>query len=127
MNFEQWYTDTVDVYRVVPTKSHNLTKNTRQKIYSQLPCRIYRSENSKIRMDQTAAGINEGMNIALDNKYVIKAGDELIVFRGGGLGKKDFKERAFAGDPHYHFEPFGGVFPKLSHQEIQLLKMERVE
>ena len=64
--------------------------------------------------------------LACDNSVDIHAGDELIIHRGGRLGKSLFDTRAFAGDPHYYFEPFGAVIPGLAHQEIIILQEERV-
>ena len=56
----------------------------------------------------------------------IKAGDQLIIKRGGGLGYSTTTIRAFAAEPNYYFEPFGAVMPDLSHIEVRLLQEERV-
>lgn len=126
MNFADWYTDTCDVYRVKDVKDGNLTRKVRTNIYEQIPCRIYTDSSNTPRMSQTAASLNQSSMLAMSNDYDVRAGDELIIYRGGRLGHMDIKSRCFAGDPHHHFEPFGAVMPQLDHQEIKLLQEERI-
>lgn len=127
MNFKDWYTDTVDIYRVVQSTEGALTVNARQLMYEGIPCRIYRDNAKPPQMSQTAASIDQSQKLACDNGVDIRAGDELIIHRGAVLGKAVFDNRAFAGEPHYHFEPFGAVIPGLAHQEIDLLQLERID
>ena len=54
MNFQDWYTDTVDIWRVVSTTTNSLTTNELTELYTAVPCRIYQSDNQPINMDQTA-------------------------------------------------------------------------
>lgn len=126
MNFQDWYTDTVDIWRVVPTTTNNLTTNERQELYTGIPCRIYESDSKPIDMSQQGASINQNDHLMCDNSVDIRAGDQLIIHKGGGLGKTVANIRAFAADPNYYFEPFGAVIPGLAHQEIRLLQQERV-
>lgn len=126
MNFQDWYTDTVDIWRVVPTTTNNLTTNERQELYTGIPCRIYESDSKPIDMSQQGASINQNDRLMCDNSVDILAGDQLIIHKGGGLGKTVANIRAFAADPNYYFEPFGAVIPGLAHQEIRLLQQERV-
>ena len=56
----------------------------------------------------------------------VRAGDELVITRGGRLGKPGPVIRAFAGEPNLYYEPFGAIIPGLAHQEIRLLQQERV-
>lgn len=126
MNFNSWYTDKMTVYRVDHTKVGNLTKNARVMVYEDIPCRVYQDAPTTPTMKQDAASIRQASSVALDNKWVILPGDELIISRGGLIGHSGITSRAFAGDPHHHFEPFGGVVPFLSHQEIKLLQEERL-
>lgn len=126
MNFNDWYTDTVDVYRTTDTTVNNLTKKTRSVIYSGIPCRVYTDSPAVPNMNQSAAEVKQSSKLAMSNEWDIEAGDELIVHRGGGLGKAGFDSRCFAGDPHHHFEPFGAVMPQLAHQEILMLQEERI-
>ena len=127
MNFADWYTDTVDIWRVVPTTTNNLTTNTLTELYTGIPCRIYQSDNQPINMEQTAAHIKQADRLMCDTSVDIQPGDQLIIHRGAALGKTITAIRAFAADPNLYFEPFGAVIPGLSHQEIRLLQQERVK
>ena len=126
MNWADWYTDTVDVYRDVAYLDGNLTRHRREQVLEAVPCRVYRDNDKTINMTQQAANINQDSKLACDISVDIRAGDELIVHRGAKLGKTVPATRAFAGEPHYQFEPFGAVIPGLAHQEIRLLEEERV-
>lgn len=126
MNFQDWYTDTVDIWRVTPTTTNGLTTNTLEQLYTGIPCRIYQSDNQPINMDQSAAHIKQADRLMCDTSVDIRAGDQLIIHRGAGLGKTAPDIRAFAADPNLYFEPFGAVIPGLAHQEIRLLQQERV-
>ena len=127
MNWTDWYTDRMDVYRVAEVKDGNLTRQERQQALKAIPCRIYQSDNKPINMTQTAANVQESDHLACDISVDIQAGDELIITRGGKLGKPGPKIRAFAADPNLYYEPFGAIIPGLAHQEIRLLQQERVK
>lgn len=126
MNFADWYTDVMDIYRVTPTTTENLTTNERQQVASAIPCRIYHSDKKPVTMSQTAASYNVTDKLMCANSVDIRAGDELLIQRGGKLGQAGENLRAFAGDPTHYYEPFGAVIPGLAHQEIPLLRQERV-
>lgn len=127
MNWSDWYTDLTDVYRVTEVKEGNLTRQERLQALENIPCRIYQSDNKAINMTQTAANIQQEDKLACDISVDIRAGDELLITRGGKLGKSGPVIRAFAADPNLYYEPFGAVIPGLSHQEIRLLQQERVK
>lgn len=127
MNFADWYTDTVDIWRVVPTTTNNLTTNTLTELYTAVPCRIYQSDNQPINMQQAAAYVKQNDRLMCDLSVDIQAGDQLIIHRGAGLGKTAPDIRAFAADPNRYDEPFGAVIPGLAHQEIRLLQQEIVK
>lgn len=126
MNYADWYTDTVDIWRVSAVKDGALTSHERQKLYSGIPCRVYKTDDKAIQMQQTAADVNNEMKLMCDNSVDIQTGDELLIHRGGRLGKEVAVIRAMAGSPNYYFEPFGAVIPGLAHQQIPLLNQERV-
>lgn len=126
MNWADWYTDTVDVYRDVAYLDGNLTRHRREQVLEAVPCKVYQDNDRTINMTQQAANINQDSKLACDTSVDIRAGDELIIHRGAKLGKTVPATRAFAGEPHYQFEPFGAVIPGLAHQEIRLLEEERV-
>lgn len=127
MNWADWYTDTADVYRVVDVKDGSLTRHERQLVAEGVPCRIYRSGDSPIRMSRQAASIQQTDKLACGLDADIRDGDELIIIRGAKLGKPGPVTRAFAADPVYYYEPFGAVIPGLDHQEIPLRQQERVK
>lgn len=127
MRFSDWYTDTVDVWRVKADKSSSLTKYIREKVLESVPCRLYHISGGELKMSQTAASIKQEDWLQCDNTVDIKSGDMLIVHRGGGLGKDMPELRFFAAEPNYFFEPFGAAIPGLAHQEVRLLQQERVK
>ena len=99
MNYADWYTDTMDIYRVTATTSAaGLTTNARTLIVSAVPCRIYRTSHKDIYMQQTAANDSSSNMIACDNSVNVQIGDEIIAHRGGGLGQSVADERAFVSD-----------------------------
>ena len=126
MNFADWYTDTVDIWRVVATTENSLTTQTLTELYTAVPCRVYQSDSKPIHMEQTAAHIQQEDRLMCDTYVDIQPGDQLIIHRGAGLGKTVSDIRAFAADPNLYFEPFGAVVPGLSHMEVRLLQQERV-
>lgn len=126
MNWTDWYTDTMDVWRNVPVKDGNLTRQERQQVLMGIPCRIYQSDNKPINMSQTASSVSQNDHLACDVSVDIHAGDELIITRGGKLGRQGPTIRAFASDPNLYYEPFGAIMPGLAHQEIRLMEQERV-
>ena len=126
MNFKDWYTDTMDVYRNVPAQDGALTRQERQQVLAGIPCRIYQSDNRPIRMSQTASSVSQNDHLACGISVDIRAGDELIITRGGRLGRPGPTIRAFASDPNLYYEPFGAILPGLAHQEVRLMEQERV-
>lgn len=127
MDFRDWYTDAVDVWRVTKKKTGNLTRQEREKVLEAVPCRVYRSDDRGPAMTSTASYIKQTNRLALDLSVDVHAGDELIITRGGGLGYAEEVIRAFAGTPNRYYEPFGAVIPGLAHQEIILLEEERIK
>ncbi len=126
MNWQDWYTDTMDVWRNAPVKDGNLTRQERKQVLTGIPCRIYQSDNKPINMSQTASSVSQNDHLACGISVDIRAGDELIITRGGRLGRPGPTIRAFASDPNLYYEPFGAILPGLAHQEIRLMEQERV-
>lgn len=127
MNFTDWYTDTVDVYRIQNQTTNNLTTQQRVPVSTGTPCRIYQSDNQPINIQQDAAYIKQADRLMCDPSVDIQPGDQLIIHRGAVLGRTAPDIRAFAADPNYYFEPFGAIMPGLAHQEIRLLQQEIVK
>ena len=128
MNYADWYTDRVDIYRVRNYADGALTRQERVKVAEDIPCRIYRNKTNAPRMQPTAAySENADDKLACANSVDIRPGDELHIYRGKGLGHVDQKIRAFAGEPAHFYEPFGAVIPGLAHQELALLQKEHLD
>lgn len=127
MNFREWYTDTMDIYRVSPVQDGSLTRHERVQVAAGVPCRMYQTDAARLNMAQTAASSMQKDWVQCDNAVDIRTGDELHIHRGAGLGHTLPEVRAFAADPNHFFEPFGAVLPGLAHQEIPLVQEERVK
>lgn len=127
MNYQDWYTDRMDVHRITAGLDGALTVHKRELVAEDVPCLIYRAGAHGPRMQPTAAYTESEDKLACANSVDVRAGDELLIRRGGGLGERRPVIRAFAGDPVYYHEPFGAVMPGLAHQEIGLLQKEYVE
>lgn len=124
--FSDWYTDTVDVYRVVNVESGNITVQERQRVGESIPCRIYSSQKSGPSMRDTAAQVQASEKLSCGIEADIRAGDELLIVRGGALGMTGEPERYFAGKPQRYYDPIGGAMTGLEHQEIGLFMQEIV-
>ena len=122
--FGSWYTDTVDVYRVVGSSTGNLNLQQRSKVLSAIPCRIYNTQKGGPSMRDTAARVTSSDKLACDAAVDIREGDELRVIRGGALRKKNPEERYFAGNPQRYYDPVGGELTGLEHMEVGLLMQE---
>lgn len=127
MNFADWYTDTAEIYRVQAKTLGGLTTQERVQVATGVPCRIYHAGKAPISMTQTAAHVQQTDKLMCSTDVDLQAGDELIIRRGGGLGKTVQTLRAFAGQTALYFEPFGAVIPGLAHMEVPLLQQELVK
>ena len=121
--FAGWYTDTVDIYRVLSRKDGYMTRQERQKV-NQLPvsCRVYSPKKDGPAMTDNAARERSVEKLACDLTVDIRAGDELLVIRGGSLGHANQPERYVAGAPVAYYDPVGGGMTGLEHKEVGLLK-----
>lgn len=128
MNYADWYTDRMTIRRVKSYRDGGLTRQERVTVAKDIPCRVYRSGANGSRMQPTAA-YTESMDdkLACANSVDVRPGDELLIYRGRGLGQIHQSIRAFAGEPVYYHEPFGAVMPGLAHQEIVLLQKEYLD
>lgn len=124
--FDGWYTDLVDVYRVVNATTGNIDTQTRQQVGSSIPCRVYSSQKNGPSMQDDAARVNSTDKLSCAVDVDIRAGDELLVTRGGALGRGGEPERYFAGNPQHYYDPVGGALTGLEHLEVGLLMQEIV-
>lgn len=127
MNPRNWYTDTVDIQRVVPVQDGSLTRRERRELYRSIPCRLYQAEAPGVHMSQIAASADQKGWLRYDNEVGIQAGDEFIIHRGATLGKSIPDIRVFASGPNHSFEPSGAIMPGLARQEIHPPQQERVK
>lgn len=119
--FASWYTDTMNVYRVEDVKEGNVTKKQRVLMLENVPCRVYSAQIHGPAMKETAARSQTAEKLSCDLSVDIKAGDELRIVRGGGLGINNSSEQYFAGKPQQYYDPIGGALSGLQHQEVGLL------
>ena len=124
--FRSWYTDLVDVYRVVNTEIGNIDTQARQQVGNAIPCRVYSSQKNGPSMQDGAARVNSTDKLSCAVDVDIRAGDELLVTRGGALGRGGEPERYFAGNPQHYYDPVGGALTGLEHLEVGLLMQEIV-
>lgn len=125
--FSGWYTDTLDIFRVVNSTAGNITRQERQQVGKAIPCRIYNSQKNGPNMTDNAARVSSTDMLACDVGTDIRAGDELLVTRGGVLGRGSEPERYFAGNPQHYYDPVGGALTGLEHLEVGLLMQNIVE
>ena len=126
MNYNDWYTDIMEIWRVESDVTDGLTTQKRVQVADNIRCRIYKTNSPHITMKQTAADTKRDSFIMCDTSVDVKKGDELIIHRGAALGQTVPVIRGFSGEPDYYFEPFGAVLPHLAHQEILLMEQERM-
>lgn len=124
--FDSWYTDLVDVYRVVNVTIGHVDEQRRQKVGAAIPCRVYNSQKNGPSMQDGAARVNSSDKLACAVDVDVKAGDELFITRGGALGRSGEPERYFAGNPQHYYDPVGGALTGLEHLEVGLLMQEIV-
>lgn len=121
-NFKNWYTDLVDIYRVASTEDRGLTTQSRTAVLTAVPCRMFRSGVNSPSMTATAARVTDEDKLALDIDVDVRAGDELLITRGGAIGHVGDKIRCFAGRPHKYYDPVARLNTGLTHQEVGLLE-----
>jgi len=128
MNYTDWYTDRMTVYRARNVMDGALVRQERVLVLENVPCRIYSSGRHTARMQPTAAYVESADDkVACANSWDIRVNDELLIYRGEGVGQAGKPIRAFAGEPVHYYEPFGAVIPGLAHQEFAILEKEYVE
>ena len=118
----KWYTDLMTVYRIQSTTAQTtgIVSQGYTKIYEDVHCRIYSSGISILGRRTSVFTEGGTYKLACAVDFDIKTGDKLVIQRGGVLGHAVHTETYLAGMIQYYYEPFGGVSPKLDHQEIML-------
>lgn len=123
--FENWYTDSMSISRNVSYKVGNVDKKKREEVYRDVPCRVYSTKRNGPSMNNTAATATAADKVACDVDVDLRAGDMLMIVRGGRLGSNQEPERYFAGTPQPYYDPVGGVLSGLEHQEA-VLSMDEI-
>ena len=75
--FKNWYTDLMDVCRVVPVKDGNVTRQERKTVAEKVPCRVYHTGTGSPGITDNAARIRGEDKLSCDLSVDIQAGDEL--------------------------------------------------
>ena len=120
--FEGWYTDLMDVFRVVAVKDGSISRHERKKVAEKIPCRVYHTGTGSPSTTDNAARIRGEDKLSCDLSVDIQAGDELYVIRGGNTGHANEPERYLAGPPQVYYDPIGGALTGLEHKEVTLLR-----
>ena len=115
-----WFTDLMDVYRVENVATNGLSRQQRQLVLQAVPCRVYSNQKNNINLRGTAATVRDDEKLACAIDPDIQAGDELIVTRGGAMGRSIRTERYIASQPTLYFDPVGCAATGLEHMEVGL-------
>lgn len=107
---EQTYDSIATVYRNVDYQEGSLTKQRREAVYTDIPCRRSKTSLPGIYATTDAAKITKSEKLFTSPKWIIQKGDELFVSGPAGVIPARDPDRYFAGDS----QPYG------SHQEIKL-------
>lgn len=117
----RYMTDTVDIYRTSGMLDGHLTKVTRVVVAMHIPCRIYISQTTDEKMEDTAARVQYSNKLTCANEVDIQAGDELHVMRGANLPHAPARaaQLFYAGVPVYYDQ-------RLPHLEVSIYREARV-
>lgn len=69
--FKNWYTDLMDVCRVVPVKDGNVTRQERKKVAEKIPCRVYHTGTGSPSITDNAARIRGEDMFTIGEKQVV--------------------------------------------------------
>ena len=122
-----WYTDLMDIYRVVKSADRNLTEKRREKVNGEpIPCRIYSLQKNAPQKTKYAGKVTSTDKVSCAVGTDIIAGDELKIIRGGNIGRGTREEKYYAGKPQPYYDPVGGVLSGLEHMEVPLLSDDTI-
>lgn len=113
-----WFTDLMDVYRVENGSDGALVRPERVLVASGIPCRVYSPQKNNLNLRQAASAVYGDEKLACAVDADIQAGDELLVTRGGALGRKTEPVRYIASHPVLYFDPVGAAATGLEHMEV---------
>lgn len=113
-----WFTDLMDIYRVESGSDGALTRQERVLVAAAVPCRIYSPQKNNLNLRQAASAVYGDEKLACAVDADVQAGDELLVTRGGALGRKTKPVRYIASQPVLYFDPVGAAATGLEHMEV---------
>ena len=113
-----WFTDLMDVYRVKNGSDGALVRLERVLVASAVPCRVYSPQKNNLNLRQTASAVYGDEKLACAVDTDVEAGDELLVTRGGTLGRQTKPVRYIASQPVLYFDPVGVAATGLEHMEV---------
>lgn len=113
-----WFTDLMDVYRVENGSDGALVRPERVLVASAVPCRVYAPQKNNLNLRQAASAVYGDEKLACAVDTDVQAGDELIVTRGGALGRQTKPVRYIASQPVLYFDPVGVAATGLEHMEV---------
>ena len=113
-----WFTDLMDVYRVKNGSDGALVRPERVLVASGIPCRVYTPQKNNLNLRQAASAVYGDEKLACAVDTDVEAGDELIVTRGGVLGRQTKPVRYIASQPVLYFDPVGMAATGLEHMEV---------
>lgn len=118
-----WYTDSMDVFRVSNVKEGSITKKVRNQVLKNLPCRIYNSSKPGPTFTETTANLAGQDKLACDVQWDIRSGDELLITRGKTSDPTGSRPpiRYFVGGIQYYYDNFADI----DHQEMTITSEER--
>lgn len=124
-----WYTDLFKVYRSMQKTKLGVTMNEeRILIASGCRGRIYRKSSPSLNNNPQASELAFNDQLMCDVEIDIKAGDEIVVWRGYHIGKSTEEGQVYiAGQPADYYVPFGGVKPDVEHKQVPLQNTQRSE
>ena len=64
MNWNDWYTDLMEIRRTETVKDGNLPRKERKVVCSGVPCRVYRSQDQAPTIPQPAANVQQADKLA---------------------------------------------------------------
>ena len=120
MLFNDWYQDTMTIYRNEGDTDGFEDTKVRTLKYENISCRMYNKSLNALQTPQGASIVDSDVSVAVDVSVDIKSGDEVYVIRQGETESK----RYFAGNIKTYRMPLGMYDVGLDHKEVSLMYKE---
>lgn len=116
MLFNDWYQDTMTIYRNDGNTDGFEDTQVRTKKYENIPCMMYNKQLNALQTQQGASKVESDIYVAVDVDVDIKSGDEVFIVRQGETESK----RYFVGNIKTYPMPLGMYDVGLDHKEVSL-------